>query len=980
MAAVEFSHLLDAQLALNHYSLPAPPEDKDVGEPNNLHSQRWILLHTTIRSGVYTLKPHPKVNDNTFGYRDFVKLDGKFSNPSTDDNAPVTLPWIQVVAKPGKASRNEPLDINCYDDLCPVTENINPFPDSSIKITSPPHRVRRQVSPLRAQSPIEIDQEPVDPPLPPPLPPPLHPLLPPLELGVDILEPSNVEEWYENVCGMIRPVAAAHPFAYLHTKMIEAGGECLLDLIIYIETHFSTTSPFVMCNQDPQQEEVVGVRGTGQAPTSITHGADPERTIIRHAAMALSGHYHYWQQAPSLHMFRPVFTPGAIPIPQRIHTFRVHRMFLALHCLLLQHGPFPISISLLLCFIEGKEALLIPQNVLLHMDPGAHNILAPWYEFHQDTPVPPATNPSHPPNLIANTRAKAEHNGWKISAFATILLGHNAPWDLPECIAITEGFNFAVGALRFAETVDAVAAHLGQQIASRSPDHTTSYFVKLFMLCVDNCIHGVGHPPEMRVIKCGSDSDMTPVAHRWRIIFNFIGKDTCSLAVTPRRTAQAPRQADEPVTYLCYSAAQELQDDLSDVEARWAHPTNPYSVTFDEEDSDVAAAAISPIVEEVFDSDSETSSLHPFSPPARTLALPDECADSVEILDDPPAVASPLVQGQGEAICLTSPDPVVVAVICAELAFMRQIDVGLLIAEIGCLQGGGLGAAPLTTPATCGLVEQSAVATEPIESAPLLSSALYFPPIPGLPSRGFRCSKVQVVTHAPVTPDHTLFQHLSFGLLGQMLQGLRSRPDRYCIRTTNNPVDIVREDYTYWMHGFCELGGWVELENEDDPTLKLLTPVGPSAARSAALESCNFGAEVPVYVIYVYHEASSTIPPAAMLGSAPPTGPTTTPIAPAPPPAMPSTSASQALPAVAEYLHREYAIRLQRIKRVRTLACGTGYRHCTEEKNIDSICTVLGINLSARHLNIIQVAGEIAISFDNVVKVAGLKKATFAAT
>lgn len=96
MAAVEFSRLLDAQLALNHYSLPAPPEGEDVGEPNDLHSQRWILLHTTVRSGVYTLKPHPKVNDNTFGYRDFVKLDGKFSNPLTNDNAPVTLPWIQV--------------------------------------------------------------------------------------------------------------------------------------------------------------------------------------------------------------------------------------------------------------------------------------------------------------------------------------------------------------------------------------------------------------------------------------------------------------------------------------------------------------------------------------------------------------------------------------------------------------------------------------------------------------------------------------------------------------------------------------------------------------------------------------------------------------------------------------------------------------------------------------------------------------------
>lgn len=149
---------------------------------------------------------------------------------------------------------------------------------------------------------------------------------------------------------------------------------------------------------------------------------------------------------------------------------------------------------------------------------------------------------------------------------------------------------------------------------------------------------------------------------------------SAELRRNPRRTAQAPRRADEPVTYSRYSVAQELQDGLSDVEARRARPTNRYSAAFDEEDSDVAAAVIGPIVEEVFDSDSETSSLHPFSPPARALALPDGCADSVEILDDPPAVASPLAQGQGEAIHPTSPDPVDAAVIRAELAFMRQID------------------------------------------------------------------------------------------------------------------------------------------------------------------------------------------------------------------------------------------------------------------------------------------------------------------
>ncbi|KAJ7034299.1 hypothetical protein C8F04DRAFT_1183352 [Mycena alexandri] len=800
MAAAEFSRLVQAQLDLFNYSFPAPPDDEDPGDPNDLHSQRWILLHSTIRSSVYTLKPHPKINNNSFGHTKFVKLNGKFSNPMTDANAPTTLPWIQIaphfghlvgpverfstpaaplfglhscvglrilssLPKSRKSTRDEPLDVYCYDGLCPVNENINPIlatllgpsSDPAPRPTTPP----ANTSLIRQRSPRS--------------------------------QPFEVEEWYNDVSELIRPVTTGLPFASLHTKTIEAGGECLLDLIIHIVMRNTRTAPFIMQNRDLQQAEVlrcdseisfelflkdyrvisVGVRGTGRS--SITHGAGPERAIIRHAATVLSQRHHYWQQAPSSEMFRPVFTPGAIPIPERIRTFRVHGMFLALPCLLLQHG---LSIWLLLCLIRGKEALLIPQNVLLHMDPGAHNILAPWYQFHQDTPVPPATDPSHPlrmfiidrmdrqiqPNLISNTCTKEEHEGWVISAFATVLLGHDTPWALPEYIGLADGFNFGVGTVHFAQrlrsiqasaflvsiydrrvkTVDAVATHLGSQIASRSPDNTSPYFVKLFMLRVHNYIYGVGHPPEMRrqlpvlgisdaeflasrgdpllcanlILKCGSDSDMTPVADRWRILFNFIGKNTrtsvigaplgfhtcfytidvfldsalrelllqpvlnegrrtsdfdlwlheqlvnpthntgingkrAAVGVTLRRSAGAPRRADEPVSY---------------------------ALAVPEEENRVEPPPIGPITEEVFDSGSDTSSLHPFSHPTRPLALPQSRGNSVEILDSPPAVWNPLPDDQETGTRPTSPDPppIDAGVLRAELAFMQQIDVHLI--------------------------------------------------------------------------------------------------------------------------------------------------------------------------------------------------------------------------------------------------------------------------------------------------------------
>jgi hypothetical protein len=54
------------------------------------------------------------------------------------------------------------------------------------------------------------------------------------------------------------------------------------------------------------------------------------------------------------------------------------------------------------------------------------------------------------PNLISNTRTIDEHNGWLISAFATVLLGSPAPWEHPEYLALRAGFNKAFGTVRFA--------------------------------------------------------------------------------------------------------------------------------------------------------------------------------------------------------------------------------------------------------------------------------------------------------------------------------------------------------------------------------------------------------------------------------------------------------------------------------------------------------------------------------------------------
>ncbi|KAF7350247.1 hypothetical protein MVEN_01328200 [Mycena venus] len=196
--------------------------------------------------------------------------------------------------------------------------------------------------------------------------------------------------------------------------------------------------------------------------------------------------------------------------------------------------------------------------------------------------------PAIQPNLISNTRTLAEHEGWIITAFATILLGHPVPWDLPEYVGLCTGFHLMLGSISFAQvrrqtqiigivlnlktwtiksliesaflatiydrrvhTVDEVVKHLCFNTVSCTS--TTPYYIKLFRLRLERCMNGVGHPLELQsclealgtvseqefiasandpllcanlVLLCGTDSDLRPTQDDWTISFKFFGKHT----------------------------------------------------------------------------------------------------------------------------------------------------------------------------------------------------------------------------------------------------------------------------------------------------------------------------------------------------------------------------------------------------------------------------------------------------------------------
>ncbi|KAF7341674.1 hypothetical protein MSAN_02065600 [Mycena sanguinolenta] len=413
----------------------------------------------------------------------------------------------------------------------------------------------------------------------------VHRLLP-LESGIDFLDPEIILDWRAAIARQMAPHPLSFPMFSIHATTIQAAAHCLIDLLIHIEDRkLNPDSSFVMEDRQIQENDVlhctttvqhesffreirmwnVGLRGTRttdpDTTRTVTQGPGPERATLRAG------------QATGSDMFRPILMAMDRPIQERINTFRAHGTFLALHCFLLRQGPLPISIWLLLALCVGRKAMLIPKHILLHMDPGAYDILAPWYDFHRDTPVPPACEATHPlrqfiieympqdmqPNLIRNNREEEEHEGWIISAFAMILLGHHSPWTHPEFIALQDGFN--VGQ-RFTESIRSrkplpffvtlydrriravsdITSHL-KYLDPLTRDKTTPYFLKLFQLRLEDYVQGLGHPNGLRLIEVteeeyqlrrkdpllratmllrgSSDSEMRPMEPDWRILFKF---------------------------------------------------------------------------------------------------------------------------------------------------------------------------------------------------------------------------------------------------------------------------------------------------------------------------------------------------------------------------------------------------------------------------------------------------------------------------
>ncbi|KAJ7133864.1 hypothetical protein C8R43DRAFT_1133106 [Mycena crocata] len=504
---------------------------------------------------------------------------------------PPPLPLTTLI-RPRASSQSSP-SIGRRVRQCPAPINeslLLPPPPTEPSSASPPHSpaIQQHIPVIVAPSP------------------PAAPPQPPLEIGRDIARLSQVTR-FQNLL-QADADRAQIPFIRrfnLHALDIDSGARGVIDLLLHLHRQSVTSSgPYVLpagvvsCSEISSTHSFFrsghAIRvGVGSRGEEISFGPGPERAVYRQAvAFAVSDH-NLWQQAPSSGFIIPVFTPGAVEVPDRTALFRAHGCLLAIHCYTLGSAPLPVSIWLLLALCNGVQAMLVPKRHLAALDPSAYQILAPWFAFGPDDTLP--TNLGHPfnqflmnvmeiqPSMIASPRTQAVHDGWTVTFSSKVLLGSTTVFTHPEFRAIQIGFDVAIGNTRFltrftcthgvlpllacmydrqVRKADDVSSQIACDIVRHADDGTTPYYGALFRLLLLRYLQGVGHPQELRgsvideeewmtevnnrslrarlFLEAASDSNLLPSREAWRIKVHMVGLNPptdpalASLDVNPR--------------------------------------------------------------------------------------------------------------------------------------------------------------------------------------------------------------------------------------------------------------------------------------------------------------------------------------------------------------------------------------------------------------------------------------------------------------
>ncbi|KAJ7646897.1 hypothetical protein FB45DRAFT_1099104 [Roridomyces roridus] len=443
----------DAALKPHKLSAPRHPNLLTAEETKEFEKQPFTLLSATRRGDVFTFRPHPSINVNTFGNDELTKTVKKFNNP-----LPNATPGQRLLFfAPTFGHINGPINDTAFSaqtlpsgglDLAhtggKVFNSIDPSQSDANKSTQPASRVMTpQPAPLapmgslvRARSQSDSEASPsaarrvrqrVDsfpdantaPPLIPTfncVPSVTFPVLKrtdvaPLAVGTDIASVEEVEAFRDLLA--TEAIRASVPYVRrfeLHATTVDAAAQAIVPILKHVERQqgadvvVPALEGIVACSPIRSKQSFfrdggiihLGVReGSNE---SVSFGPGPRRALYRRAILLMVEHHDFWQQAPNSSFFVPLLSPGSFDVPTRTSFFTAYGSLLAIHCFALSTGPHPVSIWVLLALALGRKGLLIPKEYLAALDPPAFECLAPWLMLGPDDAIP--THPLHPFNQL----------------------------------------------------------------------------------------------------------------------------------------------------------------------------------------------------------------------------------------------------------------------------------------------------------------------------------------------------------------------------------------------------------------------------------------------------------------------------------------------------------------------------------------------------------------------------------------------------
>ncbi|KAJ7065934.1 hypothetical protein B0H15DRAFT_807654 [Mycena belliarum] len=278
-------------------------------------------------------------------------------------------------------------------------------------------------------------------------------------------------------------------------------------------------------------------------------------------------------------------------------------------------------------------------------------------------------------------------------------------------------------------------------------------------------------------------------------------------------------------------------------------------------------------------------------------------------------------------------------------------------------------------PSITGAADLGPVHSASLSPAPMVSTSyttlqggqrcLYFVGVQTLSTVRTFC---QLRDFADMSPhDGAIFLRLqgAGGLVGRALSSVFDR-SAYFVGTSDYPIDMA-SNYANYQHGFREISSLFELESSYSHD-NVFFPVPASPRRSELLAAQHQPENIPVYVLYVYHQDAEPFTAHAPVAQTPP-------IIAAPAGAAPAAISS--LPtSIPNFLLERFASQYADLGVWRARDYGTAYNHCLTERQILSICHALGIGLLGRTHTPAHV-GDMTIRLEDVVSAAGINFQTF---